>query len=972
MEIGRRVQVRCYAPKTNEKTAAARFGSGYLIGPRLVLTAGHVVGDTSGPASGRITVTRPDAGPAAHAATVLWHRYDEQADSALVAVDDGHDWQPPDSLAEVLTRPAQRWGRLIGARPHPVTVFGFPRMQKDHDDGSRYDEQLTGHLLPGTGSLAGRYEILGTDPQAPAALPPGSSATGWSGMSGAALLAEALGGALLCGVVRADRGATGGTRLTATPAHVLLADPGFITLVEQHTGWEPLAEPAEPAGLLAPAAPRHDLHSPAMLLRADAEAVTFDAESRRQDIAQLHAWCSAEQRFSVRVLTGPGGHGKTRLARHLTDTLHRHGWTTGHLRSELTDTDPLDLAPLETTDDLLLVVDYAETRPHLVRRLVAHLSASRHRARLLLIARADGAWRTDAVRGEASVRELLGTADVVELAPLIPRGAAPAARAGAFARAAADLAALLDRHPHIASRPDGGWPDLAAALTPAADLDHERYDSVLTLQMTALTELLQRGPAPVATSPGQPVEETLLSHERRYWEDTARAPAFRLERLSTPVLETAVAVAALCGAATAAEADNAVAAVPGLPDEKAADADRWLQALYPPSPGDHWGSLQPDRLAEYHASRTLNADTLALLLSPTTASPAQQTRIVTVLTRAAIAHHDAHRTTDADRTLTALDTALDKAPLDLRALENVVAALLYHSDVLAPLALRLAHDLTTALRRLPFRQRRARRPDLAFWLSELGSWLATAGQQDEAVKAKQEAVRIYRKLAAGDDTFTSRLADSLSSLGSGLAAADRLKEAAKAEQEAVRIYRKLTILNDAFVPSLADSLSSLGNLFAIAGRRRKAVKAEQEAVMVYWWLAGVDDTFTVRLADSLSSLGSGLAAAGRLKEAVKTEQEAVRINRELAAENDIFTLDLADSLSSLGSGLAAAGRREEALTAAEEAVGMYRRLAAERPADFTERLSFALGVLADALDGLGRSAEAEQIRHQVTDELEQP
>ncbi|MFB6694612.1 hypothetical protein ACFCX3_29265 [Streptomyces virginiae] len=84
------------------------------------------------------------------------------------------------------------------------------------------------------------------------------------------------------------------------------------------------------------------------------------------------------------MITGPGGQGKTRLARHLTDTLRRKSWVTGHLRSNLTDHDtPPDPTSLTTALPLLLVVDYAETRPRLLRRLITHLHTTRHRVRLL-------------------------------------------------------------------------------------------------------------------------------------------------------------------------------------------------------------------------------------------------------------------------------------------------------------------------------------------------------------------------------------------------------------------------------------------------------------------------------------------------------------------------------------------------------------------------------------------------------------
>ncbi|WP_037684061.1 hypothetical protein [Streptomyces griseus] len=53
---------------------------------------------------------------------------------------------------------------------------------------------------------------------------------------GGSLQLASLGGDLLCGVVRCDRHASGGSRLTATCASQLLADDAFRALLAEHTG----------------------------------------------------------------------------------------------------------------------------------------------------------------------------------------------------------------------------------------------------------------------------------------------------------------------------------------------------------------------------------------------------------------------------------------------------------------------------------------------------------------------------------------------------------------------------------------------------------------------------------------------------------------------------------------------------------------------------------------------------------------
>jgi len=868
VEFDRRVKIRVNRLENGEKSTG--FGTGYLVAPRLVLTAAHVL-DGMDPAGGpdTVTVCSPDANGQYFRAVVRWRRTDPLVDAALIEVTDGQGWRAPPSLRDVLTRPPQRYGLFIGSRPQPVTATGFPRMQKDPDDGGRLDEQLSGLIAPGTGALADRYEITSTTPTPGTGSPDVSR---WAGMSGAAVLADdGLGGDMLCGVVRRDRQADAGARLTATPAAHLLADPGFRALITEHTGWEPVLEPVEPAALFTPAASERLLDSPASLLRADAEAVTFHGRDR--ELAALRDWCrNGPPTTAVQVWTGPGGQGKTRLARRLTDLLSHEGWVTGHLRPELTDHDTSpDLTPLTTALPLLIVVDYAETRPRLLRRLITHLHRSRHRVRLLLLARSDGEWRTDTTLREADplTRRLLKQAEPVELAPLIPRSRPAHDRRTAFTQAAGDLARLL---PPDDTVPDHDWSTLAAALQPPDDLSHPRYDNALTLQLTALVTLLQHGPKPADTSPGTPTEEILLEHEARFWEDSAEAPAFKLN-LPTTTLTTAVAVAALCGATTTDAATDVLGTVGDLPADKTARTAAWLARLYPAEPGRYWGSRQPDRVAEYHASQLLEEDRINLPAVLAAGTPAQQAQVITVLTRAVIAHYNAGRTTRTEHLLHTLDTALDTTPLTYQAVQTAAAALPYPSRITAPLALRLTSYLAQTYRQLAQTNPPVYEPGLAASLSSFGIRLSENGRRDEALVVTEEAVEIRRRLAAGNPAvYEPGLAASLSNFGNDLSGAGRRDDALAAEQEAVEIHRRLVAGNPAaYEPNLAISLSVLASILSMGGELLKALSATGEAVELHRRNVGTLPSAFPQLHAVLGLQAQLLDGMGRWQEA-----EAVR------------------------------------------------------------------------------------------------
>lgn len=868
MEFDRIVQVRVGIPA---RPGRAAFATGYLVAPHLVLTAAHVVGALR-PGEGTVTVRRPEGSENRFAATVVWHRNDGTMDAALIEVNPDNGWQPPESLRDLRIRPPQRWGHLIGTRPHQVTVCGYPRMQ--NDSAGRRDEQLTGDIHPGTGRLASRYEVLSTNPTLPYTQHPGSTITKWSGISGAALMC----GDLLTGLVAQDRQAPVGTRLTATRTSDLLTAPTFRALIAQHTGWPPLLEPVEPDHLLAPVSRVRDLRSPAMLLRADTEAVTF--HGRERELQDLLDWChNAPDAFAVHLLTGPGGQGKTRLARHLAATLRETGWVAGQLRTDLGDAphgQSLNWGALDTALPLLLVVDYAETLPRQVRRLIEHLRLTRHRTRLLLIARAEGDWKTDSLGAGADARAVLATAPTIELAPLLARSGGPETRVVAFTHATRDLAELLEQVPSL---PQTDWQSLASTLRPPRDLDHPRYSSALTLQMTSLAALLQGGPAPVGIGPGEAVEALLLAHEARYWEGTATSPMFQLGDLRPVALRRAVAAAALCGASNHAEALAITRNILGLPPGREWDIAEWLQALYPPSAGQYWGSLQPDLLAEFHAAKHLtNLDVPVLAHLWIHATENQQVRAFTVLVRAAGAHAIAERAAAVSEVLHALDSVLDTVPPSARVLQAATGVLRLHprppysSPAFTSLGLRLNEQLTTAYRSLAVGNPDAYGPEVIEAMNNLAARYLAEGRRADALGMVEKAVYLGRRLVrVNAEAVEPRLAVALRNRSTLLTMMGRQsnEETLATAEEIVAIERRLARANrDGDAPYLAMALYQLSRqLGRSVETQGEALAAIEEAIAIYRRLIQANPDYEPSLASALSVLSGHLYDADRQDEA---------------------------------------------------------------------------------------------------------
>ncbi|MEU9339384.1 hypothetical protein AB0D49_40645 [Streptomyces sp. NPDC048290] len=793
-------------------------------------------------------------------------------------------------------------------------------MEREADSGERLDGQLSGRILPGTGSLAGRYTVVSSD--ATRWVDAGRTASGWSGMSGAGVIVESPQGDLLCGVIREDVRARNGSLLTATPVSVLLADDEFTRIVTERSAWVPLVEPAEPTAILEPAGRLRSVLSPTMLLRADAEVVRF--QGREEELRALEGWCEEETGgFSVRVLTGPGGQGKSRLARRLSEGLRAKGWVTGELRGDLRDLASAELESLRTALPFLVVIDYADARPMLVRQVIDHLRSCRHRTRILLLARDDGRWRTDGLAA-SHADEILARTPVTELAPLAPESGPAGARTGLFDDALVDLSEVLDATADFPGRPPSGWRALAAALRAPGDLDCAAYESVLTLHMTALVTLLQSGKAPVTTPHDEPAEGTLLRHEQRYW---VRAGE-RLAPLPNDTVQRATAVATLCGAADPVEAVAALSALPELCSAETPLVAAWLRTLYPPGPDGYWGAIQPDRVGEYHVGRVLldfdQPLPLTTLLARCTAD--QQIRAFTVLVRAATAEHLAGRTARTSRIQKALRDSVDHVDLGMDVLQYLQVAERFSSRGVEDFHLRLAQRLVEACRHEALGGTTAARVRLALALSSLAVSHSRGGRHDAALDAHQQRLRIWRDLDPSHSSRDVQYALALCGSGSYLRSAGRHQEAVRSWAEGIALMEAEARKDPGHLDTLAFQYQGFADMCHSLGLVDDTIKALRRAVAINEALnsARPDEQFTLNLLRG--NLVASLASAGRLNEASHVGADLVEGHRLAALRNPYRDEPLLISaLSGLGNLQKQLGRYEEACHALREAVGIAQR-----------------------------------------------
>ncbi|WP_165502675.1 tetratricopeptide repeat protein [Actinomadura fibrosa] len=915
-------------------------GTGYLVGPSLVLTCRHVLvnacaehAERAGTSQGcgqcdiwpqlQVRIGQPVDEPAGEAggggpepvrvgAWLLWEHPSQDVALLRLAspVPGAREWSPV------------RWGRLVTGATQRYNGLGFPRLAR-YADKTRFIEPL-----------AGEVNQLSRDPdgfalnQTHGPRDDPSAASPWVGVSGAAVFVESW---LLAVVTVDDRRSH--NRLRAIPVTRCLQDPEFVRLVAADGGFEPVPEPVELAEVLQ-ARPAARAATPGSLLAAAAEAVPF--QGRVDHLRGLALWRDGGPAdavgggaagVSVRLVTGEGGQGKTRLARRFAADSRAAGWVAGFtVTAPRAASDAQQQAGAEQLaallraciEPVLVVCDYAETSPLFVETLLTRLQERppARPVRVLLLARASGAWWQD-------LQDMLGD-QAARLVTLPPLGDDPGVRREGYLAAVRGLAAGLSRLPEPAV-PDAAaerWPVLAGELAQSPpDLSPE-FGNALTLQMTALLDLLQLATGhavPAHRDTGRRPEQQLAQHERDYHRRVAAGNGLLERDVLSPTVARrtrerhamTLLNRALAGLIMLGPCDSALAAGIGAlaGANRVADVVEWLTALYPPPPhqGDGHraiavGEVQPDRLAEI-----LLGDILSTVDDPSTGPPtalSSEAGAEQLLGQIAALVHDLRA---AQQALFALVRTAAHPQFRDALSEQTIDLIATHPDPFAAAAPFLAaipahRDILLAgLHRLGDRD-----PDSL--TTQAGRTSALLPKTSVSLAHLSAAITgiltdLFRTLARTNrDVYLPDLAMSLNNYAVRLAETGRRAEAVPVSEEAVRLRRELTGLNrDAYLPNLAMSLNNYAALLAETGRRAEAVPVSEEAVAIYRG----KDRAAAGSARHLPDLGAGpgrrLLSAGAVPDVVAAADQPVGAEgRDPRLEPIAEVLDVVEGESGAG------------------------------------------------------------------------
>lgn len=693
------------------------------------------------------------------------------------------------------------------------------------------------------------------------------------------------------------------THITAEPS---AADLGPLKIPQKQ--WRPEAGMAD-----------------SQLLRAEEALLPFDVR-RQPEVEKLKTWIDDPTwPITVRLITGAGGEGKTRLAIHICEQLSDQGWHAGFLDSNL---EPNQMQGLwrklrELKQPVMIVVDYAETRQAAFLSLLksALENPADKSIRMLLLARDGGEWWDNLPSRDPRCEALLSGYATTGPFRLSPLYAEQDDRRQAFAKALNAFADILHvKNPEVV-------PDLVG----------DQFERPLFIQMAALLTLY--GERPVTT---QGLTKALLNHERRYWVGLLASfnwpdPGRRAEQL--------LALATLAGGIPISRVGESLwkaAKGTALTTGEFNSLFRNMATLYPGTTGLQ--ALRPDLLGEALVAQALLRAEGDVLLDAVLSSSAPQSvrrNALTVLARLSNERADVH-----EILVTGLSRQFANCATEVVAVSIETVSRL---PEIAELAFeRLSSGMKSQLAGLL----RQFHPEESLQLARLGCSIYGHLYEKAHERLNQKPANLERLIEYGMSAYNYAIA--LSTIGA-------YKNAYEVNEEGLHIFeRVITKDRNRHEPMYAKTLSSHADYLHEIGQINDALSYSREELEICNRLARKNpDRFEPDYATSLSNHAIYLRDVGQHDEALAHTQKALEIRKRLAYKNpDLFEPDYATSLNNYAISLTDEGHYKESLEHASEALEIRKQLRQKKPDRFEPNYAASLSTCAYSLSGLGQCEKA--------------
>lgn len=702
-------------------------------------------------------------------------------------------------------------------------------------------------------------------------------------------------------------------------------------------------------------------------------------EGRETELEDLCIWAKESITWDLRVITGAGGTGKTRLMLEFCTELKAQGWLAGFMDANTQRTTNLDewRNLLEQDRPIFVVVDYAESRQSEIVAFLKVLETCNKPVRLVLLARALGEW-SNFLEKTSGPRDLLISRQMLERSSSDLK---PPSTLESYEAAQKEYQRALVAFAKALGKP---VPSSKLSLNP------ELYKRILFVHMMALVEISGKTVENIKKSD---LLDKILGIERHYWSTRLSGES---EGFDSEIEQVMTLVSLGWPVSSLEDANKLLKTDPTLNEERPKILKSLAYLLRDTYPGSAYiNPIEPDLLAEHliytqlnhpeHGSRLIETafgnagvepdllkvnpdkalahlvrlaewqnktDTLELWQKVLEGrlnnvwhgvNPDGTSGFGDIFLKTAMQY--AQRAIFLEFNLGSLLAELLEKSKDSELCRKITENLPYSSVSLGKIievALRIGSNSNNE------RERLINLGNHSIALSGLGFHQAALDQARAAVEGFQNLANLDSKKYMHD------LALGFQNQGNCQRNNGDRKGGLESMKRAVKIFRNLPI-EDFNSGSLASGLINLGNYLMENSELLSALDSISEAVDIFSILEKQNpEKFKIKFASSLNSKGTIYSRMGKLEKSLIFIGEAINIMEEYCLiDEDSCIVHLANFLNNKGTIQRKLEKLEDAINSIDKAISIQRKLKNIDFVAFSLELGFSLNNRSHCLVEMG-------------------